>query len=92
MRENIRFHDGYVTNNYLSDVISQYNIYRKNTLIIASPEFQFNLTHRENLYVCDKNSTLLLKFFNKIDDDCDWELLNEVRKNTTRANDINDRI
>lgn len=59
---------------------------------IASLEFRFNLTHRENLYVCDQNNTLVLKFFNKTDDDCDWELLNEVRKNTTRANDINDRI
>jgi adenosine deaminase CECR1 len=59
---------------------------------IASPEFRFNLTHRENLYVCDENSTLVLKFFNKTDDDCNWELLNEVRKNKTRANDINDRI
>ncbi|XP_012530424.1 adenosine deaminase 2 [Monomorium pharaonis] len=59
---------------------------------IVSFEFRFNLTYRENLYVCDKNGTLQLKFFNKTDNDCDWKLLSEVRQNLTQADAINDRI
>lgn len=58
---------------------------------VASLDYRLdNLTYRENLYVCDKNDTLELKFFNTTDDTCNWELLSEVRRDPTR--DINERI
>lgn len=59
---------------------------------IASFDYRFNLTYRENLYVCDENSTLKLKFFNTSDDECDWQLLSEIRQDLTRADSINERI
>jgi len=59
---------------------------------IASLDYRFNLTYRKNLYMCDENSTLQLKFFNTPDDNCDWQLLSDVRQNLTRADAINERI
>lgn len=60
---------------------------------IASLDYRLNnLTYRENLYVCDENNTLQLKFFNKTDDTCDWKLLSEVRQDPARADAINERI
>ncbi|XP_011693439.1 PREDICTED: adenosine deaminase CECR1-like [Wasmannia auropunctata] len=59
---------------------------------IASLEYRLNLTYRENLYVCDENSTLRLKFFNTSDSDCNWQLLSDVRKDPAQTDDINERI
>lgn len=60
---------------------------------IASLEYRLNnLTYRENLYVCDQNGTLQLKFFNTTDDTCDWELLSEVRRDSARTDDINEKL
>ncbi|TGZ53303.1 hypothetical protein DBV15_04277 [Temnothorax longispinosus] len=52
-----------------------------NGFAIASLDYRFyNLTYRENLYVCDKNSTLRLKFFDVPSYDCNWELLSKKIK------------
>lgn len=60
---------------------------------IASFEYRvYNLTYRENLYVCNDNNTLQLQFFKTPDNTCHWELLSEVRKDPARADDINERI
>lgn len=59
---------------------------------IASHDYRFNLTYRRNLYVCDQNNNLQLKFFKTPDNSCRWELLHKVRQNRTRANAINERI
>ncbi|XP_071557389.1 adenosine deaminase 2-like [Temnothorax nylanderi] len=59
---------------------------------IASLDYRFNLTYRENLYVCDENSTLRLKFFDVPGNDCNWELLSKVREDPTRVDAINERI
>ncbi|TGZ52872.1 Uncharacterized protein DBV15_12033, partial [Temnothorax longispinosus] len=48
---------------------------------IASLHYRFNnLAYRENLYVCDKNSILRLKFFDVPSNDCNWELLSKKIK------------
>ncbi|XP_071634278.1 adenosine deaminase 2 [Temnothorax longispinosus] len=59
---------------------------------IASLEYRFNLTYRENLYVCDENSNLRLKFFDVPGNDCNWKLLSKVRENPIRADAINEKI
>ncbi|KAL6263330.1 hypothetical protein P5V15_006127 [Pogonomyrmex californicus] len=60
---------------------------------IASLDYRLhNLTYREHLYVCDVNNTLRLKFFNQTDNDCDWQLLSEIRKDPAQAEAINERI
>ncbi|KYN05424.1 Adenosine deaminase CECR1 [Cyphomyrmex costatus] len=60
---------------------------------MASFDYRFNnLTYRKNLYVCDKNDTVQLKFFKKPDNNCRWKLLSDVRKDPIRAKDINEKI
>ncbi|KYN30163.1 Adenosine deaminase CECR1 [Trachymyrmex cornetzi] len=60
---------------------------------MASFDYRFNnLTYRKNLYVCVKNGSVNLKFFNKPNNDCHWELLSNVRKDPARAKDINEKI
>lgn len=59
---------------------------------IASHDYRFNLTYRNNLYVCDKNNSLQLKFFKTPDNNCCWQLLSEVRQDPAKANAINERI
>ncbi|XP_050458354.1 adenosine deaminase 2-like [Cataglyphis hispanica] len=51
-----------------------------------------NVTYRENLYMCDQNDSLKLKFFKNPDETCDWQLLSEVRRDLQQADTINDRI
>ncbi|XP_011880774.1 PREDICTED: adenosine deaminase CECR1-like [Vollenhovia emeryi] len=59
---------------------------------IASLDYRlYNLTYRANLYVCEEND-LQLKFFNTTSDDCDWQLLSEVRQDPARADAINEKI
>lgn len=51
-----------------------------------------NVTYRENLYVCDQNDNLQLKFFDNPDETCDWQLLSEIRQDEGQADAINKRI
>ncbi|XP_029176102.1 adenosine deaminase 2-like [Nylanderia fulva] len=51
-----------------------------------------NVSYRENLYACDQNNSLRLKFFNKNPDGtCEWQLLSELRQDQQAAA-IDDRI
>jgi len=60
---------------------------------IGSPDYKLNnVSYRENLYICDQNDNLQLKFFDNPDGTCDWQLLSEIRQDTEKANAINDRI
>ncbi|KAG8034387.1 hypothetical protein G9C98_007463 [Cotesia typhae] len=60
---------------------------------IVSEEWLFNnVTFRDNLYICDEAENLQLKFFHSPTDDCNWQLLKELRKNETFAAEINSRI
>ncbi|XP_070150821.1 adenosine deaminase 2 [Polyergus mexicanus] len=60
---------------------------------IVSLDYKLNnVTYRENLYVCDQNGSLQLKFFKNPDETCDWQLLSEVRRDLQQADAINDRI
>lgn len=52
----------------------------------------YNLTYRENLYACDVNDTLKLKFFDTPDDECEWQSLSQLRQNPIQADAINERI
>lgn len=62
-------------------------------LAIVSVDYKlYNLTYRENMYMCDKNNSLQLKFFDTPDDECEWRLLSEVRQDPDRAREINERI
>lgn len=51
-----------------------------------------NLTYRDNLYVCDENGTFMLQFFNTPDDQCNWQLLRDLRQDPDRAKIINEKI
>ncbi|XP_014480254.1 PREDICTED: adenosine deaminase CECR1-like isoform X2 [Dinoponera quadriceps] len=60
---------------------------------MVSHEYKLhNLTYRDNLYICDVNGTLSVKFFDTPDRKCDWQLLSDVRQNPARADAINKRI
>ena len=48
-----------------------------------------NLTYRPNLYACNSKGSLKLMFFKEPDNDCNWELLSVLRKNSTKENEIN---
>lgn len=49
-----------------------------------------NITYRPNLYACEKNDQLKLKFFKTPTVDCKWELLSKLRE--TKEIEINRRI
>ncbi|XP_020279115.1 adenosine deaminase CECR1-like [Pseudomyrmex gracilis] len=51
-----------------------------------------NLTYRDNLYVCDENDTFVMKFFDTPNDQCNWQLLRDLRQNPDRAKAINEKI
>ncbi|KAK0093288.1 hypothetical protein PV326_013908 [Microctonus aethiopoides] len=60
---------------------------------IVSEDFVFNnITYRDNLFVCDDNGTLSLRFFDVPSNDCNWQLLQRIRSNKTMADEINSRI
>lgn len=60
---------------------------------IVSLDYKFNnLTYRDNLYVCDLDGKLYLKFFAVPDQNCNWQLLSDVRQDPVHAESINDRI
>lgn len=48
---------------------------------LASGEYVFNLTYRENLYGCIVNNRLMLKFFATVQDNsCQWSPLQKLRQ------------
>lgn len=51
-----------------------------------------NLTYYENLYMCDVNNSLKLKFLDTPDNECEWQLLSDVRRDPVQAEAINERI
>lgn len=60
---------------------------------MSSLEYKLNnVSYRENLYVCDRNDSLQLKFLKNPDGTCDWQLLSKVRQDARQAEAINDRI
>lgn len=60
---------------------------------IVSHEYKLhNITYRDNLYLCDTNDTMRLQFFDVPNNECNWQLLSDVRQNAKRADDINERI
>ena len=59
----------------------------------VSQEYVFwNVTYRPNLYACDTEGKLKLKFFKTPDNDCDWKLLSELRETDSKENEINKKI
>ena len=52
----------------------------------------WNVTYRPNLYACDAEGKLILKFFEAPDNYCDWKLLSELRKTNSTENKINKKI
>ncbi|XP_051167202.1 adenosine deaminase 2-like [Leptopilina boulardi] len=60
---------------------------------LLSPNYVLtNVTYRDNLYACENNGTLKLMFFKNPNKNCDWKLLSELRKNSTKAIEINKKI
>lgn len=62
------------------------------TAIVSHDYKLHNVTYRDNLYMCNMNDTLRLKFFQTPDNQCDWQLLSHVRQNPTQADYINNKI
>lgn len=61
-------------------------------MAIVSFNYVFwNITFRSNLYVCDVSGQLKLQFFDKPNKDCEWMLLENVRKDD-KNDTINHRI
>ena len=62
----------------------------------VSDEYVFNITFRDNLYVCEignaTNVKLSLRFFEKPNEGCDWKLVRDVRKNSLKAKLLNESI
>lgn len=67
-------------------------LHAHDTAIVSLDYKLYNLTYRENLYACNVNGTLKLKFFNNPDNECDWQSLSEMRRNPVQADAINERI
>ncbi|XP_015127297.1 adenosine deaminase 2 [Diachasma alloeum] len=55
-------------------------------------EFVYNITFRENLYICDRDEELSLQFFQTPLNTCDWKLLSDLRKDPAVADSLNERI
>ncbi|XP_043465574.1 adenosine deaminase 2-like [Leptopilina heterotoma] len=51
-----------------------------------------NVTYRPNLYACQSDGKLKLRFFEIPDSKCDWKLLSELRATPEREKEINQRI
>lgn len=67
-------------------------LHAHDTAIVSLDYKLYNLTYRNNLYMCYANDSLQLKFFNIPDDKCEWRLLSEVRRDPVQADAINERI
>lgn len=50
------------------------------------------VTYRPDLYVCELNNQLQLRFFKTPDEFCNWKLLSDIRSNPESEKKINDRI
>ncbi|KAH0557346.1 adenosine deaminase 2-like [Cotesia glomerata] len=52
-----------------------------------------NVTFRDNVYICIRPEKLLLRIFDKPSNDCNWQLLSDLRNaNETARTQINSRI
>ncbi|XP_066599285.1 adenosine deaminase 2-like [Prorops nasuta] len=67
-------------------------LHSHDTAIVSTDYVYYNITFRDNLYVCDENEKLRVKFFKRPTDDCAWKLLSEVRNDANLAREINQRI
>ncbi|XP_057325715.1 adenosine deaminase 2-like [Microplitis mediator] len=67
-------------------------LHAHDTAIVSEDWLYHNVTYRDNLYICNQAEKLQLKFFDTPTNDCDWQLLKELRKNETVATEINLRI
>ncbi|XP_043287472.1 adenosine deaminase 2-like [Venturia canescens] len=60
---------------------------------IVSEKFLFeNITHRDNLYVCDVGGKLSMRFFDIPDGECDWKLLSDLRRDPSVGQKLDERI
>lgn len=59
---------------------------------IVSIDWVYNVTFRDNLYVCDSQDKLLLHFFDKPANNCNWKLLSDLRRNPKSLGDLDERI
>ncbi|XP_057319607.1 adenosine deaminase 2-like [Microplitis mediator] len=62
-------------------------------LALVSEEWIYNnVTYRDNLYICNETEKIMLKFFDTPSDDCNWQLLKDLRNNKTIVDDIDLRV
>lgn len=67
-------------------------LHAHDTAIVSSDYVFENITHRDNLYVCDQAGVLRFRFFGKAPNevDCNWKSLKMMRQVDSKA--IDDRI
>lgn len=67
-------------------------LHAHDTAIVSSDYVYWNITYRPNLYVCEVDGQLRLKFFDKPDmRQCPWKLLKNIRK-ADKSGAFDDRI
>lgn len=59
-------------------------LHAHDTSIASFDYFYYNITFRDNLYICGNGNQIRLQFFREPDDTCNWELLKKVREDPTR--------
>lgn len=67
-------------------------LHAHDTAIVSLDYKLYNLTYRSNLYICETNDILSLKFFKNPDNTCDWQLLSDVRQDPKRGDVIDEKI
>ncbi|OAD59773.1 Adenosine deaminase CECR1 [Eufriesea mexicana] len=67
-------------------------LHAHDTALVASDYIYYNITYRDDLYVCVVKDVVKLQFFRVPDKSCDWELLMKVREDSIRGSIINDMI
>lgn len=60
--------------------------------LVSGDYIYYNVTYRDDLYVCIEKGVVELRFFRAPDDSCSWELLKNVRRDPTRGAMVNDMI
>lgn len=56
---------------------------------LVSQEYLYNLTYRENLYVCNEKNQTYLHFFQEknLSDSCNWTLVSDMRRSDEKFDD-----
>ncbi|XP_076647903.1 adenosine deaminase [Halictus rubicundus] len=67
-------------------------LHAHDTALVTTDYMFHNVTFRDDLYLCETNENFKLKFFKKPDDECEWELLKNVRRHPLRAPKVNAKI